>query len=68
MDMHLKETRIGLATAIVGNPQSFDCKEEDGKFTWKLKELERHVEFFESALRKAYADDALRGCLMITIG
>lgn len=162
MDMHLIETRIGLATAIVGNPQSFDCKEEDGELVWKLKpnvievhlpgflrryfndfyeegsalynkyckltldylskgpsrdelyewlegeddceltiedderrfinfakcevcvsisymeltyegkvmyeELERHVEFFESALRKAYGDDALGGCLMITIG
>src|SRR5258707_4429842 len=48
MDMRLKETRIGLATAIVGNPQSFDCKEEDGKFVWKLKPnvIEAHLPGF----------------------
>jgi len=35
--MHLKETRIALATYVVGNAQIFDCKEEDCKFVWKLK-------------------------------
>lgn len=38
----------------------------EGKVLYE--ELEQHVAFFESALRKAYANDALGGCLMITIG
>ena len=38
----------------------------EGKVTYE--ELERHVRFFESALRRAYVDDALGGCSMVKIG
>lgn len=37
----------------------------EGKVMYE--ELDRHLEFFERAMRKAYADDPLGGCLMATI-
>jgi len=37
----------------------------EGKVVYE--ELDQHLHFFESAIRKAYADDSLGGCLMVTV-
>jgi hypothetical protein len=38
----------------------------EGKVMYE--EIEKHLLFFESAMRKKYADDLLGGALMVTIG
>jgi hypothetical protein len=38
----------------------------EGKVMYE--EIEQHLQFFESAMRKTYADNLLGECLMVTIG
>jgi hypothetical protein len=38
----------------------------EGKVLYE--ELDQHLRFFEWAMRRAYADDPVGGCLMVTIG